>query len=45
LHEECRRIFRAEKTPQDIGKAMRLHQHQEERSAPLNAAKAMNLSH
>jgi hypothetical protein len=30
LHEECRRIFRAEKTPQDIGKAMRLHKHQED---------------
>jgi len=30
LHEECRRIFRAEKTPQDMGKAMRLHKHQED---------------
>ena len=30
LHEECRRIFRADKTPQDIGKAMRLHKHQED---------------
>jgi ATP-dependent helicase YprA (DUF1998 family) len=30
LHEECRRIFRADKTPGDIGKAMRLHKHQED---------------
>ena len=30
LHAECRRIFRAQKTPQDIGKALRLHQHQED---------------
>ena len=30
LHEECRKIFRADKTPQDFGKAMRLHKHQEE---------------
>jgi superfamily II DNA/RNA helicase len=30
LHEECRRIFRADKTPHDIGKAIRLHKHQED---------------
>src|SRR5438128_2263455 len=30
LHEECRTIFRTDKTPQDLGKAMRLHKHQEE---------------
>jgi ATP-dependent helicase YprA (DUF1998 family) len=30
LDEECRRIFRAHKAPGEIGKAMRLHRHQEE---------------
>ena len=30
LHEECRKIFRTDKAPQDLGKAMRLHKHQEE---------------
>jgi hypothetical protein len=30
LHEECRKIFRVGKTPGDVGKAMRLHKHQED---------------
>jgi ATP-dependent helicase YprA (DUF1998 family) len=30
LDEECRQIFRAQKAPGDIGRAMRLHRHQEE---------------
>jgi superfamily II DNA/RNA helicase/very-short-patch-repair endonuclease len=30
LHEECRKIFRTGKTSGDIGKAMRLHKHQED---------------
>jgi ATP-dependent helicase YprA (DUF1998 family) len=30
LHQECRKIFRAGKTPCDIGMPMRLHRHQED---------------
>jgi ATP-dependent helicase YprA (DUF1998 family) len=30
LHHECRKIFRAAKTPGDAGIAMRLHKHQED---------------
>ena len=30
LHERCRQIFRTQKHPEDIGKVMRLHAHQEE---------------